>query len=189
MAGTAEESPPELVKSFQILDSIASILSMVLEGADAASVSPAIAKLQGRFQQCEALLDNLPGGDMSKDEQEQKIKSLRESIARRRQLVSKYANLGVLHQIAETTPSTAGVVSAGLPSASPNSLPGSAGTFQAAMSQAMDFTTPGSGMLSNTDHLFFGQGSGAQGGLASATPNATPGDKSADSKGLDPMEL
>lgn len=187
MAGAPKESPPELVKTFQILDSVASILSMVLDGADAASVSPAIAKLKGRFEQCEALLDNLPGGDMSKDEQEQKINSLRESIARRRQLVSKYANLGVLHQIAETTPGTAGA-SVGLPSASPNSLPGSAGAFQAAMSQAMDFSTPGSGMLSNTEQLFFGQGA-AQGGLTSATPNATPGDKSADAKGLDPMEL
>ncbi len=190
MAGSSEESPNELVKTFQILDNVAAILTMILEGADAASVSPAVAKLHARFQRCESVLDNLPGGDMSKDEQKEKIKSLRESITRRRQLIAKYSNLGVLHQIVDSGTSAMGGGSIGIPSASPGSLPGSAGTFQAAMSQAMDFTTGAPGMLSSsTDHLFFGVGGSLGQGLTPTSANMNAGDKNARGKGRDPMEL
>lgn len=102
MAPSTDQPGKDLVKTFQVLDSVAKVLIMILEGKDAATVSPAVAKLHARFQHCESVLDNLPGGDMTKEVQLRKIKSLRDSISKRRALVEKYANLDVLRAIAES---------------------------------------------------------------------------------------
>lgn len=73
---------------------------MILEGGDATTVSSSVAKLHARFAECEELLKNLPGGDMSKEQQKQRIEELTAKIANQKALVNKYKNLDVLHRIA-----------------------------------------------------------------------------------------
>ncbi len=100
MASPKPPSSNEYVKKFQVMDSVASVLSMILDGRDSGLVSSAIAKVYAKFQECEQFLDTLPGGDMSKVEQKRKIEDLKASIARRKALVAKYANMDVLQKIA-----------------------------------------------------------------------------------------
>lgn len=100
MASPKPPSPNDYVKKFQVMDNVASVLSMVLDGTDSATVSSTVAKVHAKFQECEQLLDTLPGGEMSKQEQKKKIEDLKASIAKRRALVAKYANMDLLQKIA-----------------------------------------------------------------------------------------
>lgn len=90
-----------MVKKFQVLDRVSNVLSMILDGTDPATVSSAVSKLHARFHECEQLLENLPGGEMSKQEQEAKIKELTAALAKRKALVAKYRNLEALKKIAD----------------------------------------------------------------------------------------
>lgn len=98
---TSANEGAALVKKFQILDRVSNVLSMILDGTDPATVSSSVSKLHARFHECEQLLENLPGGEMSKQEQEDKIKELTASLAKRKALVAKYRNLEALQKIAD----------------------------------------------------------------------------------------
>lgn len=192
MTDPAKKSPSELVKTFQVLDNVAKVLSMVLDGTEASTVSSTVAKIHSRFQECETLLENLPGGSMSKVEQNRKIEELTSSINKRKSLVSKYGNLDLLRQIAMGTQNATEPVSQ-------NSTLPAPPTFKNRATQPMDFSThlnhrqsaniQSSLMDTNVDHLFFGAPHVSQAGLMPTSGSLNVSSRNLGDKGLDPMEM
>ena len=86
-----ELTPEELVSSFQILDQVGEAMKLICDGADPTSVTPIITRIHQRFEKCERLLDRLPGGSMTRAEQLEEIKRLKDGYDRKKQLVAQYS--------------------------------------------------------------------------------------------------
>lgn len=84
-------SPEQLISSFQVLHLVADALSQITTGEDSASVTPTIARIHAKIAQCEAALDALPGGSMTRADQLAEIDRLRTALLRKRDLVRRYA--------------------------------------------------------------------------------------------------
>lgn len=86
----------ELVSSFQVLNLVSEALNQVLSGGDAASITPALAQIYRKFKQCEGILDRLPGGHMTRNEQMAEIDRLRSSLKSKQLLIERYATHSVM---------------------------------------------------------------------------------------------
>lgn len=191
MTDPTQTSQSDLVKTFQILDNVAAVLTMVLSGAEASAVSSSVAKIHSKFQECEALLDNLPGGDMSKIEQNRKIEELTASIAQKKALVAKYGNLDLLRQIALST--------SGPTEPAPQNAISVSPSYQNHAAQSLDFAShlnhrQGTNMQTslmgaNADHVFFGAPHVSQTELMPSSGSLNVSNRNLGDKGLDPMEL
>lgn len=93
------QRPDKLVSSFQVLDIVAEALSQIHSGHDAATVTPTIARIHQKFKECESILDSLPGGGMTKQDQLEEIQRLRESLQRKRDLVERYSRHDVISRV------------------------------------------------------------------------------------------
>lgn len=93
------ENPSELVSSFQVLNIVAEALSQIQTGSDPAVVTPTIARIQQKFKQCEGMLDKLPCGGMTKQDQLDEIQRLRDSLKRKRDLVERYSRHHVISRV------------------------------------------------------------------------------------------
>jgi hypothetical protein len=97
-ANTAERHgvpPGELVDAFRVLDGLAEVLGMVLDGQDS-SISNASAALQARFAAADAMLDTLPGGDMTREAQLKEATRLSSELARKRKSLAKHREIPLL---------------------------------------------------------------------------------------------
>jgi RNA polymerase II transcription mediator complex subunit 9 len=97
-ANTAERHgvpPGELVDAFRVLDGLAEVLGMVLDGQDS-SISNASAALQTRFAAADALLDTLPGGDMTREAQLKEAARLSSELAKKRKFLAKHREIPLL---------------------------------------------------------------------------------------------
>lgn len=92
-------TPDELVSSFQVLDLVAEALSQIQSGHDPAAVTPTIARIHQKFKDCETILDSLPGGAMTKQDQLDEIRQLRESLQRKRDLVERYSRHDAISRV------------------------------------------------------------------------------------------
>lgn len=93
------QNPDELISSFQVLDLVAEALSQIQSGHDPAAVTPTIARIHQKFKECEIILDSLPGGAMTKQDQLVEIQRLRESLQRKRALVERYSRHDVISRV------------------------------------------------------------------------------------------
>lgn len=89
----------ELVASFQVLNSVNEALGLIDQGADASDVRRAIGAVQERFEKCEAILDRLPGGALTRADQEAEIRRLREELERKRALVRRYSEHDIVSRV------------------------------------------------------------------------------------------
>jgi hypothetical protein len=85
----------DLVEAFRVLDGVAEVLGMVLDGQES-SISSAASALHVRFAAAEQLLDSLPGGDMTREAQLLEAKRLVSELERKRKLVVKHRDLPLL---------------------------------------------------------------------------------------------
>jgi hypothetical protein len=85
----------DLVEAFRVLDGVAEVLGMVVDGQDS-SVSRAASALHARFAAAEELLDALPGGDMTREAQLKEAKRLVSELERKRKLVAKHRDMPLL---------------------------------------------------------------------------------------------
>lgn len=95
-----KQKPEELIRSFQILDLVAKALDQIANGADVTAVTPTITQLHQRIAACEKILNNLPGGDMTQNEQLAEIARLRDSLKRKRDLVQRYGKHDLIARVA-----------------------------------------------------------------------------------------
>lgn len=93
----AEVSGPELVASFRVLDGVADLLGMIGEGREA-SVAAASAALHARFVAADALLDSLPGADMTRAAQLAEAQRLIAVLESKRKLVAKHSGMALLDE-------------------------------------------------------------------------------------------
>lgn len=89
----------ELVHSFQVLAAVNEALGLIEQGADASAVRRATSSVQERFDKCEAILDRLPGGALTRADQEAEIRRLGEELERKRSLVSRYSEHDVISRV------------------------------------------------------------------------------------------
>lgn len=89
----------DLISSFQVLHIVSEALSQIRSGNDAAAVTPTISRIHQKFKQCEQLLDNLPGGSMTRRDQLEEIEQLRQSLQRKRLLLDRYAKHDVISRV------------------------------------------------------------------------------------------
>lgn len=97
-------TPNELVSSFQVLHLVAEVLSQILSGNDATSITPTISRIHQKFKQCEKTLESLPGGSMTRAEQLEEIERLREDLRRKRDLLDQYAKHDVIARVLTQQP-------------------------------------------------------------------------------------
>lgn len=102
VADENENKQGDLVRCFQILDTVSQALSEIVQGGDAKALTPIVATLNQKFARCEKALDGLPGGGMTHEEQIERIDELRRGLERKRGLVKAYRRhdlvARVLHQ-------------------------------------------------------------------------------------------
>lgn len=100
---TANPNPPysspdsvDLVSAFRVLDGVAEVLGMIVEGREGTPVVAAAASLHSRFAAADALLDTLPGADMTRMAQLAEARHLTRVLAEKQALVAKYRDLALL---------------------------------------------------------------------------------------------
>lgn len=109
------KSYDELVSSFQVLHMVAEAMTQIMSGSDAALVTPTLSRIQQKFASCEQILDNLPGGSMTHNEQIQEIQRLRENLKRKRQLLERYGKHDVIARAISTRTTAGGITNATKP--------------------------------------------------------------------------
>lgn len=88
-----------LVSSFQVLHVVNDALKLIEQGEDASDVRRAILTVQERFEKCEGILDRLPGGALTRADQEAEIRRLREELERKRALVAHFSAKDIISRV------------------------------------------------------------------------------------------
>lgn len=109
------KSYDELVSSFQVLHMVAEAMTQIMSGSDAALVTPTLSRIQQKFASCEQILDNLPGGSMTHNEQIQEIQRLRDNLKRKRQLLERYGKHDVIARALSKRTTAGGITNASKP--------------------------------------------------------------------------
>jgi hypothetical protein len=91
----AKVAGPDLVTTFRVLDGMADILGMIAEGRET-SVASASAALHARFAAADAVLDSLPGADMTRSAQLAEAQRLICALEAKRKLVAKHSSMPLL---------------------------------------------------------------------------------------------
>lgn len=69
------------------------------EGADESSVRRSMGVIQERLNKCEAVLDGLAGGGMTRADQVKEIERLGAELRRKRELVGRYAEQDIVSRV------------------------------------------------------------------------------------------
>lgn len=98
--------------AFRVLDGVADLLGMVVEGREG-PVSAAAAALHARFAAADALLDALPGADMTRAAQFAEARRLTAALEEKRLLIAKHRELALLTEcLAKQPPKAAAAAGA-----------------------------------------------------------------------------
>ncbi|KAI9592988.1 hypothetical protein BDF19DRAFT_450052 [Syncephalis fuscata] len=82
---------------FQFLPRLAQILDLIASGGSAIEVAKATTELNDSFQRCLQTLDALPGADLTREDQQQRLAERTAELAQKRQQLDTYAKLATLH--------------------------------------------------------------------------------------------
>lgn len=87
--------PTDLTEAFRVLDGVAEVLGLVVDGRDEAA-SEASAALYARFSAADAVLDILPGTELTRAGQLLEARKLRADLENKRNLVARYQDIALL---------------------------------------------------------------------------------------------
>lgn len=99
-ASPSPSTEPDLLEAFRILSPTADLLDLLHEGRGPAAAKAA-ADLRARFAAAEALLDKLPGADVTREAQITEARRLTAALEEKRALVRKYQTLPLLRECVE----------------------------------------------------------------------------------------
>lgn len=96
----SSSTEPDLLEAFRFLSPTADLLDLLHEGRGPAAAKAA-ADLRTRFAAADALLDELPGADVTRDAQIAEARRLTAALEEKRALVRKYQTLPLLRECVE----------------------------------------------------------------------------------------
>ncbi|KAI8058497.1 hypothetical protein BDF22DRAFT_666178 [Syncephalis plumigaleata] len=84
-------------EQFQFLPRIAHILDLIASDGSTIEIAKATAELNDGFQRCLQMLDALPGANLTREDQQQRLAERTAELAQKRQQLDTYAKLATLN--------------------------------------------------------------------------------------------
>ncbi|CAG8494450.1 15142_t:CDS:2 [Dentiscutata heterogama] len=83
-------------EEFSFLPQVVQILDKVSSGKNEIEIRNMTKKLKEKFQRCHQILQELPGADLSREEQEELLRTEKESLEQKRAARRKYSELPIM---------------------------------------------------------------------------------------------
>ncbi|RUP46813.1 hypothetical protein BC936DRAFT_146494 [Jimgerdemannia flammicorona] len=94
---TATTMPYQFQRSdFTLLPQLAQILERLEQGQDLAEIGRAVKGLNESFVRCQRILDQLPGADLSREEQENQLRQETQVLTLKKAQLRQYMNLPLI---------------------------------------------------------------------------------------------
>ncbi|RKP25978.1 hypothetical protein SYNPS1DRAFT_22161 [Syncephalis pseudoplumigaleata] len=84
-------------EQFQFLPRIAHILDLIASDGSTIEIAKATAELNDNFQRCLQILESLPGADLTREDQQQRLAERTAELAQKREQLDTYAKLATLN--------------------------------------------------------------------------------------------